>query len=523
MSNNSLWSIELEVKALRSILTPKSPYAQDLFGALKPEHFYSRTTQEIHKRLCEVMAAGQTDLPSFDLFIEDQQIPEGIRQAAQSDFAGIGPVEAPGDYDYLIAQLGHYAKARALYRATQGAAKKLLEDPTALRPELLREMTDQLGSLLMEIDSEGDTASQVTLGIGYNAAAEDSFHRVMYGDISAELIPMGYKSFDSRTGGFRRSNLVIIAANSGGGKSLMAVNIMVRQYLMGHNVVLISYEMTEDEVLIRLLSNISEVDMTKIALRKYDTPEEASRVEYAYREFLLHGKNKNCHFTIICPKSETTVTEIGFKVKALKPTTVILDYINLLTTTSDKAESMWQALSEISKESKLLANKLHCVVFLLAQLDNTFNLKYSKAIMDHANFVMGWVRDEESKSTRLINVKQLKARNAPLYDFTLLERFNIAQFRDEGESDRTSWPGAREVDDFYLKCEQEGLMGKRSIAKVAVTASSSYTQPQIAAAVIDAELVPEPVSDPVLPVAAKKLKPKTKDLLKAVDYSSDLS
>jgi hypothetical protein len=57
---------------------------------------------------------------------------------------------------------------------------------------------------------------------------------------------------------------------------------------------------------------------------------------------------------------------------------------------------------------------------------------------------MAWVRDDTSRLERKIAVRQIKARNAPLYDFELVERFDIAQFRDPGQEDRLTWPSEDE-------------------------------------------------------------------------------
>ena len=257
--------------------------------------------------------------------------------------------------------------------------------------------------------------------------------------------------------------------------SLMAVNLMVRQYRMGYNVVMASYEMSREEILLRVLSCISEIPMNDIALHRL-TPKQIDKVDLAWMEFNLIGKELGNSFTIACPTVETTVAQVGFRYKNQKIHSLILDYINLLAYDGD-LESQWQALGEISKQSKQLAAKLNCVVYLLAQIDDTYNLRYSKAIKDHANFVMGWVRDETALRDRVITVKQMKARNAPLYDFGLNERFDIAQFRDEGQSDRLEWPDSAGI---YVRAAKNGLiMGNQDLEK-AQTQVMELEQPKIA-------------------------------------------
>jgi len=241
--------------------------------------------------------------------------------------------------------------------------------------------------------------------------------------------------------------------------SLMSVNLLVRQYLEGYNVALFSYEMSEEEVLIRVLSIISEVDMNKISLQKMDM-KERNRVLEAFYRFIYHGQEKNCAFHIVCPHTATTMTDVLFKLKGFDviPDSVILDYINLME--SEKGgEAQWQELGNIAREAKMMANKLNCVVYLLAQLDEAYSLRYSKGIRDHANFIWGWVRSQDGGSEdvdqRLIDIHQLKARNAPLYNFTLGERFDIGQFRDLDQIDREDWLPQREQAKLFRKYEAE--------------------------------------------------------------------
>ena len=246
--------------------------------------------------------------------------------------------------------------------------------------------------------------------------------------------------------------------------SLMAVNLLIRQFRLGYNVVLCSYEMTDEEVLVRLLANIGEVDMGELQNNKL-VPPKASQVTAAWREFNLEGYERTNGYHIICPKSETTVPEIGFRVRNLKPDVLILDYINLLGSSMGPAEAQWQKLGDISREAKILANKLNCVVILLAQIDDAYNLRYSKAIKDHANFVMAWIRDDTSKASHILNIKQIKARNAPLYDFPLGEKFEWAQFRDPDQEDRTTWPNADELMMLELRCQSLGLKPEPTVSK----------------------------------------------------------
>lgn len=468
-----LWNLELELKVLKSILTPGSEWGAKLFSASKPEFFNTKIGKAIYGRVKALFDSGQVELPSYDFLLQDQKIPENIRVTASEAFRDMQIVESAGDFEYATSQLNQIAKKRKIYEAAAEAANTILDDgedskdKKKKRASTLQDITERLGETILSVDDEDGMTTHVQMGRGYNQEAEDAFYNILYGTFATSMIKTGFQEFDSRTGGHNRSNLVVVGGNSGGGKSLFAVNLLVRQYRLGYNVVLVSYEMTEEEVLIRLMSCISEVPMNKI-LTHSTTDEEEHRIELAWREFNLQGAEKGNSYSIICPKDETTIPEIGFRVRSLHPDSLILDYINLLTTAGGKQSdntAQWQQLGQIAREAKVLANKLNCVVYLLAQIDESLNLRYSKGIKDHANFVMGWVTDEAALKERIITVQQMKARNAPVYPFVLHERFDIAQFRDPGQEDRIVWPDDAQYAQMLDRLNELGAIKKAAALK----------------------------------------------------------
>jgi len=463
-SGSGFWNLELELQAIKTILTSSSDWGAKVYASCKPEFFHHVTTKAVFGRVRSLMETSNTyEIPTLDFVLSDSKMTPSIRQALKESLNdSVGVVNSQGDHDILIQGLTTLAKTRSFYQATSKAVTELIdsEEPT----NLIQQVTDQLGQSLFNLEDTDDLLSQLTMGKRYNQHAEDSFVRILNGSFEQQKIKTGFEEFDRRTGGFHRTNLVIIGAGSGGGKSLMAVNLLIRQYRLGYNTVLCSYEMTDDEVLIRVLSNISEVSMNKIQNNQL-LPDESQQVTSAWREFNLQGYEQGNSYDIICPKSETTVAEIGFRVRSLKPDVLILDYINLLASSSKNEDAQWLKLGEISREAKILANKLNCVVVLLAQIDDTYNLRYSKAIKDHANFVMGWVRDETAKASNMVTVNQMKARNAPLYTFELATRFDIAQFRDPAQLDRTVWPSKDELMMLELRCQKLGLMPEPTVSR----------------------------------------------------------
>jgi replicative DNA helicase len=465
-AGDGFWNLDFELQAIKTILTPNSQWGIKLYTTCKPEFFHHTATKTIFLRIRELLKESDTfELPTLKFVLSDSNISPTVKDTLKDAFTSgsVYAIEGQGDYDILMAGLARLAKTRALYQLTHKAASELIDSDAP--SDMVKSVSDQLGESLFKLDDTDDSViTQVTMGRGYNQQAEDSFTRIVNGSFEEVKIKTGYTEFDERTGGFHRTNLVVMGANSGGGKSLMAVNLLIRQYRLGYNTILCSYEMTDDEVMVRVISNISEVGMTKLQTNRING-QEIEQAHAAWREFNLQGYNQGNSYHILCPKTETSVPEIGFRVRSLQPDVLILDYINLLTSSTGADEAHWLQLGNIAREAKLLANKLNCVVILLAQIDDMYNLRYSKSIKDHANFVMSWIRGEEAIIQRQIVVKQQKARNAELYEFSLGERFDIAQFRDPEQDDRLTWPSKDELLKLEMECRSKGLMLEATVSK----------------------------------------------------------
>jgi len=364
------------------------------------------------------------------MLVTDSQLESGVQAALQDEFEKSAEATNTGDFDYLVKNLADLANKRAIY-ATVFDTQEALYNPEKSARDIASEMTSAITKL-----EHDDVMSELNMGVEYNELAEQILHETLFGDNTKNRIPSGFKSFDTESLGFQRGNLVCLGATSGSGKSQMALNLMTRQYLMGYDVVMASYEMGYEEIMHREFALISEVAHKKIKSQKM-TAEEKRIVECSFREFNLKGKKNGNGFWLACPNSQNTVTEIGMRYMTRKPTCIIFDYINLLKSSHSKqTDAQWQMLGDIAKEAKVLARRMNCVVYLLIQIDKEHNLRYSQAIKDHADWIWGWVYDEDAKMNGFVNVKQIKARSAACYDFQLVTRFDVSQFRDPEEEDK---------------------------------------------------------------------------------------
>lgn len=448
----NIHDFELEIKALKTIMG-ESPYSGRLYGFLKPEHFHYRASKALFNRLQELMVTLE-EFPSWRMLISDSKLEQGVQAALQDGFEKSAEATTKGDLDYLVKNLSELAYKRAIHASLFQGEQDLYDAGKSAK-----EIAGELGAAIIGLADDDDPESEICMGVDYNEFTEKLFLDTLNGVAAREVLPSGYKSFDERSFGFLPGDLVLIGASTGGGKSTMALNMLNRQYKMGKRVVMASYEMSYNQLHARHMSMLTEIPHDRIRANAL-TAAERRVYEAAWREFNLHGKRTGNGFWISCPTKDQTVYEVGYKYKEKKPHIYIFDYINFLKTKnkSKATEQQWQQLGEISREGKILARRHDCVVVMLMQIDEEHKIRYARAIQDHADWAWGWVYDEEAKTNGFVNVKQLKARSGLAYDFPLVARFDVCQFRDPDEEDMRLHYTDEQFAAIIEEARQHGLM-----------------------------------------------------------------
>lgn len=192
-------------------------------------------------------------------------------------------------------------------------------------------------------------------------------------------IETGYKDFDEITNGLQNSDLIILAARPGVGKTSFAMNIAVHAATTaGKKVAVFSLEMAREQLMARSLSSLSKVELKKI-LNGDLTPEEWKRAWTAEKKLSSSG-------IYIDPTAGISPFEVRTKCQKLKLTDgldlVVIDYLTLmnLNSASDKqrgyrAENKNQEITQITKALKQMAKELNVPVILLAQLNRGPDLR----------------------------------------------------------------------------------------------------------------------------------------------------
>lgn len=239
-------------------------------------------------------------------------------------------------------------------------------------------------------------------------------------------IPTGFSDLDNKTAGLQNSDLILIAARPSMGKTSLMLNIAEHVALRENKcVALFSLEMPKEQIVNRLFSLESRVDMQKIRTGNLRDSEWDELIESAE----VIGQSK----LIIDDTPGITVQELRSKCRKFKLdfglSLVIIDYLQQMGGSGKANTSRQQEISDISRALKALARELQVPVIALSQLSRAVeqrpdhrpmlsDLRESGAIEQDADVVMFIYREEyykpDSEKRGTADVIIAKQRNGPI-------------------------------------------------------------------------------------------------------------
>lgn len=187
----------------------------------------------------------------------------------------------------------------------------------------------------------------------------------------------GYESLNRATSGFQPEELIILAARPSMGKSAFAINLALniakpRKDGNQKHVALFSLEMSNDQIVGRMISNLSGIDGMRLRVGnlKNDEWNDLGVIVNAIGNYSIHFDDS----------SSSTISEIRAKCRRLKQEglldIVIIDYLQLIASSS-RTSNRQEMVSEISRSLKQLARELSIPVIALSQLSRNVERRES--------------------------------------------------------------------------------------------------------------------------------------------------
>ena len=292
---------------------------------------------------------------------------------------------------------GH-ALSRQLYRYGAAITREVAgREPRALLEDAERE--------LFRIAERSQSAAPVPIGEATDpVAAEADRLREDFGGIRSGLDPL-----DALMGGLRRSDLILLGARPGEGKTSLALNITLAAALQGKRVLVFSLEMPVKQIAIRLLFSHARVDARQLSLPGMLSQSDRQRIQNANRQV------REMPIRV----DDSTVTPIEIRSKSRQQRRdpgldlIVVDYLQLMHADDDgrrRFENRNLEIADISRSLKLLAKELEVPVLALSQLSRApeqrdfteprlSDLRESGALEQDADIVL-FIHRERRKAAR---------------------------------------------------------------------------------------------------------------------------
>ena len=387
-------SLEAEQSVLGSMLIDER-CVPDVIGLLRPEDFYLKQNREIYETIYTMFNFSERIDP---VTVLDKMKERGVYDEAHSyDYVSqllqITPTAAN------VRQYCAIVHDKALMRDLAGAADEINEmvyDGTGTAQDMLEAAEKKVYALRREDSGESlQHIGKVLLNV---------YDRLEELAQSGEAIPglsTGLHDLDRKINGLNRTDLLLIAARPGMGKTSMALNIalnVAKKY--PKTVAFFNLEMSREQMAMRLLANESFVDLQKLVTGQL-TEEDWGKLSIASSALSQTDIRVDDNPTI-------TVAEMNAKCRRIENLgLVFIDYLQLMTAAAPgkTGENRVNVVSEISRALKIMAKELNVPVVCMSQLSRAnesrtdkrpmlSDLRESGAIEQDADCVMFLYRDD---------------------------------------------------------------------------------------------------------------------------------
>ena len=387
-------SLEAEQSVLGSMLIDER-CVPDVIGLLRPEDFYLKQNRDIYETIYTMFNFSERIDP---VTVLDKMKERGVYDEAHSyDYVSqllqITPTAAN------VKQYCAIVHDKALMRDLAGAADEINEmvyDGTGTAQDMLEAAEKKVYALRREDSGESlQHIGKVLLNV---------YDRLEELAQSGEAIPglsTGLHDLDRKINGLNKTDLLLIAARPGMGKTSMALNIalnVAKKY--PKTVAFFNLEMSREQMAMRLLANESFVDLQKLITGQL-TEEDWGKLSIASSALSQTDIRVDDNPTI-------TVAEMNAKCRRIENLgLVFIDYLQLMTAAAPgkTGENRVNVVSEISRALKIMAKELNVPVVCMSQLSRAnesrtdkrpmlSDLRESGAIEQDADCVMVLYRDD---------------------------------------------------------------------------------------------------------------------------------
>lgn len=361
----SLYNLAFERSVLSSIIFDPAQF-DEFEAVLNAEDFYLAAHQEIYRAM---LSLSHRDLPIDEEFIKKEL--SGKQKFDERVLVEILTANPISNTTAYVQEIKDKAIKRHLLTLTTEIKRVTLEenlngsDVVDLVEKKLYEITQNSQSI--------DFKDAPRITDDTMAYIEEMRER---GDAILVGVDTGYAELNKMTTGFGKGDLVIIAARPAMGKTSFALNMVQNLIEKGKGVAFFSLEMPAEQLMLRLLSVQTSIQLQRLRLGDFN-PEEYKRLNDAVDK-MRHSK------LFVDDHGSLNIHQLRSKLRKLKSRhpeieLAVIDYLQIMNGTGGKDRHL--EVSEISRGLKMLARELEIPIVALSQLNRSLESRSDKRPM----------------------------------------------------------------------------------------------------------------------------------------------
>jgi replicative DNA helicase len=453
LSPTVLYSAEAEKAVLGCMMAQPAEVIVNATEELLKTDFFVPAHQEIFGALREMDLAHQAiDVMTIHQYLTDRKLAEAVGSP------GILAELLVGFATHLnVSSYIKIVKEKSLLRSLQTACSNIVRD-IADMPDSVAEVLDRAESAIFHVTNLGLTQSTVPAAQEIDKAIKliENFQK-RKGHLQG--LQTGFHKLDEYTSGWKSGEMIVLAARPGQGKTALALTFA--QHALrerydeaadawkkpGHAVGMFSLEMTNEQLMLRLLASHASEKLQDIRQGTLD--------EHAMQKLRMVAGDMREWPLYLDDSSFLTINQLRGKARRMKDKhhieMLVIDYLQLLRSESAQAKDNRQnEVAEISRGIKGLAKELEIPIIILAQLNRRseeakaepalHNLRESGAIEQDADVVLLLHRqdpdkDEDGNERQIgpvipYNLIIAKQRNGPTDKLDILFHAPYTRFDD---------------------------------------------------------------------------------------------
>ena len=390
-SRQSPYSVEAEQAVLGSMLI-SSACVPGVIEQLKPEDFYVETNRLIFDTISQMFTEGR---PIDPVTVLDEMKAAGYKNHANREYFLQLIETTPSATN--VEEYTAIVRGKSMLRELQQASSEII-DMTRQEEEDPQTIADLAEQKIYAVRQGREVKGFASI----NEAIREVYDQL--DELAANPgklpgIPTGFSMLDQYIGGLNKSDLILMAARPGMGKTAIALNMALHAARKsGKTVVIFQLEMSKSQLATRLLSSEALVDSKKLRmgnLNDDDWQRMAGATDLLQRLPILIDENSG----ITVPEMKAKCRRLGKDLGL-----IVIDYLQLMHSPKH-SDNRVQEVAEISRSLKIMAKELQVPVLCCSQLSRgpesrsdkrpmLSDLRESGSIEQDADIVLFIYRDD---------------------------------------------------------------------------------------------------------------------------------